>query len=147
MGMQHPTIPSKFFFQKVFSAPEILLQSLACFLVHLGFIWYTFVYSLLSFPHLASASVSSLVRDIRFLPCPWRCSRPGWMGPWAAWSSIKCGGWWPCLWQGCWSFVILEVPSNPSRSVNLWFSFSLKQSFLQPLCFIVCSYFSSSYLV
>ena len=31
---------------------------------------------------------------------PWRCSRPGWMGPWAAWSSIKCGGWWPCLQQG-----------------------------------------------
>ena len=24
---------------------------------------------------------------------PWRCSRPGWMGPWAAWSSIKCGSW------------------------------------------------------
>ena len=20
--------------------------------------------------------------------------------PWAAWSSIKCGGWQPCLWQG-----------------------------------------------
>ena len=20
-----------------------------------------------------------------------------WMGPWAAWSSIKCGDWWPCL--------------------------------------------------
>ena len=28
------------------------------------------------------------------------CSRPGWMGPWAAWSSIKWGGCWPCLWQG-----------------------------------------------
>jgi len=27
---------------------------------------------------------------------PWRCSRPGWMGPWATWSS-KWGGWWPCL--------------------------------------------------
>ena len=25
-------------------------------------------------------------------PHPWTCSRPGWMGPWAAWSSIKCGG-------------------------------------------------------
>ena len=33
-----------------------------------------------------------------WMPCPWRCSRPGWMGPWAAWSTIKCGGWWPCLW-------------------------------------------------
>uniref|UniRef100_A0A803YM47 G-protein coupled receptors family 1 profile domain-containing protein n=1 Tax=Meleagris gallopavo TaxID=9103 RepID=A0A803YM47_MELGA len=27
------------------------------------------------------------------------CSRPGWIGPWAAWAGIKCGGWWPCLWQ------------------------------------------------
>ena len=26
---------------------------------------------------------------------PWRCSRPGWMGSWATWSS-KWGGWWPC---------------------------------------------------
>ena len=33
-----------------------------------------------------------------WMPHPWRHSRPGWMGPWAAWSSIKCGGWWPCLW-------------------------------------------------
>jgi len=39
------------------------------------------------------------------------------MGPWAAWSSIKCGGWWPCLWWGGWSFRILEVPSNPGDSV------------------------------
>ena len=23
-------------------------------------------------------------------------------GAWAAWSSIKWGGWWPCLWQGGW---------------------------------------------
>ena len=28
-----------------------------------------------------------------WMPHPWRCSRPGWMGPWAAWSGIKCGGW------------------------------------------------------
>jgi len=27
---------------------------------------------------------------------PWKCSRPGWMGPWATWSS-KWEGWWPCL--------------------------------------------------
>ena len=50
---------------------------------------------------------------------PWRCSRPGWMGPWAAWAGIKHGGWWPCLWRGGWSFTILEVPSNPSHSVIL----------------------------
>ena len=42
------------------------------------------------------------------------------MGPWAAWSSIKCGGWWPCLWWGGWRLRILEVPSNPSHSVILW---------------------------
>ena len=51
---------------------------------------------------------------------PWRCSRPGWMGPWAAWSSIKCGDWWPCLWQGDWNFMILGIPSNPSHSMILW---------------------------
>ena len=38
------------------------------------------------------------------------------MGSWAAWSSIKCGGWWPCLWWGVWIFMILEVPSNPGHS-------------------------------
>jgi len=26
-------------------------------------------------------------------------------------------GEWPCLWQGGWSSVILEVPSNPSHSM------------------------------
>jgi len=41
-----------------------------------------------------------------------------WMGPWVAWSSIKCGGWWPCLWQRGWSLMILEVPSNPSYSID-----------------------------
>ena len=30
------------------------------------------------------------------MPHPWRCSRPGWMGPWAAWA----GGGQPCPWQG-----------------------------------------------
>ena len=41
-------------------------------------------------------------------------TRPGWMGPWAAWAAMKCGGWWPCLWGGGWSFMVLEVPSNPT---------------------------------
>jgi len=31
---------------------------------------------------------------------PWRCSRPGWMGPWAAWAGMKCGGWWPDCGRG-----------------------------------------------
>ena len=56
-----------------------------------------------------------------WMPHPWRHSRPGWMGPWAAWSGIKCGGWWPCLWQGGWSFMILEVPSKLGHSVILQF--------------------------
>jgi len=54
-----------------------------------------------------------------WMPCPQRYSRPGWMGPWAAWSCIKCGGWWPCLRQGGWSLMILEVPSTPSLSLIL----------------------------
>jgi len=55
-----------------------------------------------------------------WMPRPWRCSRPGWMEPWAAWAGIKWGGWWPCLWQRGWRFVILEVPSNLGHSVFLW---------------------------
>uniref|UniRef100_A0A8C2UDF4 Uncharacterized protein n=1 Tax=Coturnix japonica TaxID=93934 RepID=A0A8C2UDF4_COTJA len=35
---------------------------------------------------------------------------------------IKCGGWWPCLWQGAWSLMILEVPSNPRHSMILHLS-------------------------
>jgi len=44
----------------------------------------------------------------------WRCSRPVWMGAWAAWSGIRYGGWWPCTGQESWSLMILEVPSTPS---------------------------------
>ena len=54
-----------------------------------------------------------------WMPHPWRCSRPGWMGPWAVWSSIKCGGWWPCLWHKGQNLMILWVPSNPSHSMIL----------------------------
>jgi len=39
---------------------------------------------------------------------------------WAAWAGIKRGGRWPCMQWGGWSFVILEVPSNPAHSVILW---------------------------
>ena len=48
---------------------------------------------------------------------PCRCSRPGWMGSWATWSSTRSGGRWPCLWQGGWKLMILGVPSNPSYSM------------------------------
>ena len=26
----------------------------------------------------------------RWMPCPWKCSRPGWTGLWATWSSERC---------------------------------------------------------
>ena len=53
--------------------------------------------------------------------CPILGGVQGWMGPWAAWSTIRYGGWQPCLRQGGWSLMVLEVPSNPSRSMILWF--------------------------
>ena len=58
--------------------------------------------------------------------CPWRCSRPDWMGSWASWSSTRSSGWWPFLWQEGWNFTILGVLSNPSHSVILWFYDSMK---------------------
>jgi len=51
-----------------------------------------------------------------WMPHPSRCSRPGWMEPWAAWAGITYVGWWPFHAVGSWSFMILEVPSNPSHS-------------------------------
>jgi len=52
---------------------------------------------------------------------PWQMAlRPGWMGPWAAWSSTRSGGWWPYLQQGSWNLMFLGVPSNPSHYMTLW---------------------------
>jgi len=45
-------------------------------------------------------------------PHPQRCSRPGWMGPWAA----SSGGWQLPIAQG-WGWMIYEVPSSLSHSV------------------------------
>jgi len=56
-----------------------------------------------------------------WMPRIWRCSGLGWMGPWAAWSIIRYEGCWPCLWQGGWSLMILEVPCNPRHPMILWF--------------------------
>jgi len=53
-----------------------------------------------------------------WVPHPWRCSRQGWMGPWAAWSG---GGQWAHSWGGFW--VGFEVPSNSSHSMVLWLWF------------------------
>jgi len=55
-----------------------------------------------------------------WMPHPWRCSRPGWIEPWAAWSSSRSGGWWPCRWQKDWNFMILGIPSNSSHCMILW---------------------------
>ena len=54
-----------------------------------------------------------------WMPHPWRRSWPGWMGPWATLSSTRSGVWLPCLGQGGWNLMILEVPSNPSHSMIL----------------------------
>ena len=56
---------------------------------------------------------------------PWRCSRWGWMGPWATWSSTRSGGWCPCLVE------VLEFgdPSGSFQRKTLWF-YDLKLSFL-----------------
>ena len=52
-----------------------------------------------------------------WLTPPWQCSRPGWMGLWAAWSSRRC----PCSLQGGWNEMVYKVPSNPNHSIILWF--------------------------
>ena len=39
-----------------------------------------------------------LPREVVDVP-PWKCSRPGWMGLWATWSSGGC----PCPQQGGWN--------------------------------------------
>lgn len=47
-----------------------------------------------------------------WMPCPWRCSKPDWMGPWAAWYSIRYGGWRPYLQEGIgawWSLMSLPT--------------------------------------
>jgi len=57
-----------------------------------------------------------------WLPAPWQCSRPGWMGLWATWSSGRC----PCWWQGGWNQMMFKIPSNPNHSMILWFFFVLE---------------------
>lgn len=44
-----------------------------------------------------------------------RCSRPCWMGIWAAWSR----GWCPCPLWGGWNWMIFKVPANPNHSMIL----------------------------
>ena len=42
------------------------------------------------------------------MPPPWQCSRPGWTGLWAAWSSGRH----PCPRQRGWNKMICKVPSS-----------------------------------
>jgi len=48
-----------------------------------------------------------------WISSPWRCLRPGWMEPWAIWSSTWFRGWQPYLQQEGWNLMILEVPFQP----------------------------------
>jgi len=57
--------------------------------------------------------------------------------------SLGCGGWQPCLWWGGWSFMILEVPSNPSHSVVLWFSQRMKWTFKIIIIIILMGHYSA----
>ena len=77
--------------------------------------------SSLPFPHvrrqweiLYSEGSEAVVREA-VVPHPWRRSRPGWMGPWAAWAD----GGQPCPWQGLGPRG-LWAPSNPNHLVILW---------------------------
>lgn len=68
---------------------------------------------------------------------PRRCSRLGCMGPWAAWSSIRYGGWQPCMQQGVgglWSMSPLPTQAILwiTREQNYVNSQSLEE--LCPLC-------------
>lgn len=49
-----------------------------------------------------------------WMPCHWKCSRPGWMNLWATWSTRRC----PCPQQGSWTKWLLSVLSNPN---HMWF--------------------------
>ena len=52
-----------------------------------------------------------------WMPRPWRCSRPGWMGPWQPGLvlNVKVGS--PACSVGVRCFAILEVPPNPGHSM------------------------------
>jgi len=47
-------------------------------------------------PLAKSLSHVTVATEKLWMPHPWKCSRPGWMGLWATWSAERC----PCSWQG-----------------------------------------------
>jgi len=71
---------------------------------------------------------SSRFQTDEIFPHPWRCSRPGWMGPWAA----CAGGGQPCLRVG------FGVSSNPNHSVILWFFTHFLATLDQHLGTVIC---------
>jgi len=57
---------------------------------------------------------SANMPEKRWMPHPWRCSRPGWMEPWAAWSITWLNSWQPCMRQRVgtrWS--LKSLPTQP----------------------------------
>lgn len=61
------------------------------------------------------------------MPCPYRCSRPGWMcGPGQSDLVLDLGAGSPAC-GGGWNLVILEIPSNPNYSVVLSLKVSKKE--------------------
>ena len=58
-----------------------------------------------------------------WMPCPWRCVRPGEMEHWAVWSSTWSSGWQVCLWQGAGAWWSLG--SLPTQAI-LWLKESVE---------------------
>ena len=54
-------------------------------------------------------------------------------------SSIRYGGWGPCMQQGIWSLMILGVLSNPSHSVTLQRSSRVQRLMLPEMPRLLCS--------
>lgn len=49
------------------------------------------------------------------------------MGPGVIWSNTWPSSWQPCLWQGGWNLMILEVSPNPSHSLILWLRLTIRK--------------------
>ena len=58
-----------------------------------------------------------------WMPHPWRHSKPGCMGPWAAWSIGRQ----PCLWQEGWSSMIFKVSFQKNEG-EMWREKGLEHS-------------------
>ena len=58
-----------------------------------------------------------LPREVVDVPS-WKCSRSGWTGLWATWSTWRCS----CSLQTGWTRWPSKVPSNPNLSMILWYT-------------------------